>query len=110
MKKVFNIIAAAVAAIVGIFLITRKSSTPEKIEKIDDSIKEKEERVEEVKAEAEVIEKTRKRRKKNAHYAKKKAANLEEKKQNIQPIRPATAQAAKENILSKTNANRKPKA
>ena len=46
MKKVFSIIGVALAAIVGIFLATRKSDNAEKIEKIDDAIKEKEERQE----------------------------------------------------------------
>jgi septal ring factor EnvC (AmiA/AmiB activator) len=110
MKKVFSIIGAVLVGIVGIFLVTRKTETAEKIEKIDDAIEEKEEKVEEVKQEAEKIQKRRKKTKKNIHHAKANTAQLEEKKQNIQVERPATAQAAKENILSKTNANRKPKA
>jgi septal ring factor EnvC (AmiA/AmiB activator) len=109
MKKVFSIIGVALAAIVGIFLATRKSGNAEKIEKIDDAIKEKEEKVEEVKQEAEKIQKRRKKTKKNINQSKAKTAQLEEAKANIQVERPADAQAAKANILNKTNRGRKPK-
>jgi septal ring factor EnvC (AmiA/AmiB activator) len=109
MKKVFSIIGGIILGAIGIFLATRKSDNAEKIEKVDAAIKEKEEKVEEVKQEAEKIQKRRKKTKKNIHQSKAKTAQLEEAKANIQVERPVDAEAAKTNILNKTNRGRKPK-
>jgi septal ring factor EnvC (AmiA/AmiB activator) len=109
MKKVFKIIGGLILGIIGIFLITRnKSNNKEEIAKIDDAIAEKEEKIEEVQQEAVVIEKARKKRKKNINRSKNKAIALETQKQNIEVETPVSAQDAKANILNKTNRGRKP--
>lgn len=112
MKKVFKTIGAFLLGVVGIFLLIRKSDNnkEEKIAEVDKAIEEKEEAIVAVHQEAEVVEKKRKKRRKNINHTKAKATTLETKKQTIKVEAPATAQEAKANILNKTNRGRKPKA
>jgi outer membrane murein-binding lipoprotein Lpp len=99
-KKYWFVIAAAIGAIIGFFLLN-STNKPKKIKKIEDEIEDNTKKIIETEKKIEVIKEKTVAAKKEAVKLKNEIAEIEEAKETIEVVEVAI-EDAKENILKKT--------
>ena len=102
-KSIIFSVLAAIGVLIGFFLYnTRKKQS---VKKIEDDIKESEEKIEEIQVEQKVVEKKRRNKKKKVAKVKTEIAKLEQEKENL-VVEEKPIEEAQDNILKQTRRGR----
>jgi uncharacterized coiled-coil DUF342 family protein len=108
-KKYWAVIVAAVITVIGIFAVTSRKSSNKKADKIKKQIDDNKQQVDELQGKVDVVETQREVVKTEIKQHEQAIETLKHEKENIVVQEAKTVQAAKDNILNKTNRGRKPK-
>jgi uncharacterized protein (DUF3084 family) len=107
LKKYWAIIVGAIIAALGVAFVANKKSEEKQLDKLNDQIDDTKQQVDVITGKVEVISEQRDAVKTDIKESENDLQVLKQAKDAIKTEKPKTAKQAKENILSKTNKNKK---
>jgi uncharacterized protein (DUF3084 family) len=107
LKKYWAIIVGTIIAAFGVAFVANKKSEEKQLDKLDDQIDDTKQQVDIITGKVEVISEQRDAVKTDIKESENDLQVLKQAKDAIKTEKPKTAKQAKENILSKTNKNKK---